>query len=77
MPVIDFEDCDQYDAAIEFLVRRGITFHTRPPQQLIVGPVDYKSLEDAKIIPGSGAKTIGSRGKKTRSSPKPKSGRTS
>ena len=74
MPIIDFEDLDQYGAVIAFLAGRGIAFHTRPPQQIVVGPADYKALQDAAIVPDLAAKANGSRGKKTRSSSKPKAG---
>lgn len=68
MPVIDFQDPDQFDAAIEFLVRRGIAFHSRPPQRVVVRTEDYKALQQAKIVPSS--KANGSRGEKTRRSPR-------
>lgn len=74
MPVIDFHDPDQYDAAIAFLVGRGMAFHTSPPQRVIVHPDDYKALEQAKIVPEARPRANGSRGKKTRSSSKPKAG---
>lgn len=76
MPVIDFDDIDQYGAAIAFLAGRGLAFHTRPPQQIVVGSADYKALRDADIVPDLAAKANGSRGKKTRSSSKPKAGGT-
>lgn len=77
MPLIDFHDRDEYGAAIEFLVRREITFHTRPPLRLIMTSADYRALEDAKILRTSKAKAINSRGKKTLSSAKPKTRRAS
>lgn len=70
MPVIDCKDRDQYDSAIEFLVNRGIGFHTRPPQQIVVRSEDYRALQEAKIISTEAVKANGSRGKKTRSSAK-------
>lgn len=75
MPVIDFHDDEQYDAAIEFLVRGGLAFHTRPPLRLVLSSVVRASLEDAKILPTSEAKTPHPRAKKTRSTAKPKTGR--
>jgi hypothetical protein len=72
MPVIDFQDLDEYDAAIEFLVGKGVTFHTRPPQRLVLGAGDFKALEEANIV--RSAKGVRSRGKKTRPSSKPKAG---
>jgi hypothetical protein len=77
MPVIDFEDLDQYGAVIAFLAGRGTAFHTRPPQQIVVGPADYKALQDAEIVPDLAAKANGSRGKKTRSVLKTQSWRCS
>ncbi|MGH7137998.1 MAG: hypothetical protein ACREHD_19790 [Pirellulales bacterium] len=77
MPVIDFHDRDEYGAAIEFLVRRGITFHTRPPLRLMLASVDYQALDEAKILRSSEAKATSSRAKKTRSSAKPKTRRAS
>jgi len=74
MPVIDFEDFDEYGAAIEFLARRGIGFHTRPPQQLVVRSEDYKALLDAQIIREPRPKVNRAGGKKTRSPSKPKAG---
>ena len=68
MPVIDFQDPDQFDAAIEFLVRRGIAFHSRPPQCVVLRTEDYQALQQAKIVPN--AKANGSRGEKNRRSPK-------
>lgn len=76
MPIIDFDDLDQYDAAIAFLARRGMAFHTRPPQKLAISSEDYKALEDAKSIPGLSAKVNGARGKRTGSSPKSETGGT-
>ncbi|HVA47277.1 MAG TPA: hypothetical protein VNH11_12990 [Pirellulales bacterium] len=75
MPVIDFDDRDQYDAAVAFLAGCGIGFHTRPPQQLVVRSEDYKALKDAQIIREPGARVNRAGGKKTRSPSKPKTGR--
>lgn len=72
---MDVEDLDQYDAAIAFLAARGMPFHTRPPQRLIVRTSDYQALQVAKIIVGSSLKANGPSGNKTRSSAKPKTRR--
>lgn len=77
MPVIDFHDGEEYDAAIEFLVTRGIGFQTRPPLRLMLASVDYKALLDANVLCSSEAKVTGSRGKKIQSSAKSKTGRAS
>lgn len=68
MPVIDFQDPDQFDAAIEFMVRRGIAFHSRPPQRVIVRTEDFQALQLAKMLPTP--KRNGARGPKTRRSAK-------
>lgn len=77
MPVIDFQDDDEYDATIAFLLRRGSPFHTRPPLRLMLSSEDYQALEDAKILRDSTAKATRSRGKKTQTTAKPKTGRAS
>jgi hypothetical protein len=77
MPVIDFHDRDEYGAAIEFLLRRGTTFHTRPPLRLMLASADYHALEEAKILRSSEAKATNSRGKKTPSTAKSKTRRAS
>ncbi len=62
---------ERFDAAIEFLVGRGMAFHAHSPQRLVVRASDYKALKEAKLVPDSPMKGNGSRGKETTAPAKP------